>query len=112
MSRLFPASVLLVVLGIVSDSHAQSSTVTGEPSNSQATGNTLPPDPSTKQPTGNDSADDPTQAPAQNPPPRPTPQTPGVRSGGVALSDKVTGGGYGSVRYETNSLEEPKPAGF
>jgi hypothetical protein len=31
----------------------------------------------------------------------------------VSITDKVTMGGYGSVRYETNSLKEPnKPAGF
>jgi hypothetical protein len=44
--------------------------------------------------------------------PREDPQTPGVRKGGVEAGDKVTIGGYGSVRYETNSLDEPKPAGF
>ena len=40
------------------------------------------------------------------------PQTPGVRSGGVSVADTVTVGGYGSVRYETSSLDEPKAAGF
>ena len=30
----------------------------------------------------------------------------------MAATDQVTIGGYGSVRYETNSLDEPKAAGF
>lgn len=53
----------------------------------------------------------PPNAPAQNTT-RPEPQTPGIRPGGVGVSDTVTIGGYGSVRFETNSLDEPKPAGF
>ena len=62
---------------------------------------------------GNPTPADPNaQQPAQNPTPRPAAPTPGVRSAGIAISDKVTMGGYGSVRYETNSLHEPKPAGF
>jgi len=43
---------------------------------------------------------------------RPAPQTPGVRPGGVGLGDIVRVGGYGSMRFETNSLDAPKPAGF
>jgi hypothetical protein len=40
------------------------------------------------------------------------PYVPGVRPGGVNIGDAVKIGGYGSVRYETNSLTAPKPAGF
>jgi hypothetical protein len=40
------------------------------------------------------------------------PYVPGVRPGGVNIGDVVKIGGYGSVRYETNSLTAPKPAGF
>jgi hypothetical protein len=70
-----------------------------------------------EQPTG-------TSGPAQTPAPtepaapqppdqgRPAPQTPGVRTGTVKLSDTVTVGGYGSVRYEANTLDKPKPSGF
>src|SRR5262249_30320990 len=69
--------------------------------------NTAPSDANT--PTGTAGA----QAPAPQPTPRPAAQTPGVRAGSVNITDKVTMGGYGSVRYETNSLKEPnKPAGF
>lgn len=39
-------------------------------------------------------------------------QTPGVRPGGANLGDVVRVGGYGSIRFEANSLEAPKPAGF
>jgi hypothetical protein len=48
----------------------------------------------------------------KKPEPRPDPQTPGVRPSAVKVNDQVTIGGYGSVRYETNSLSEPKPSGF
>ncbi len=47
---------------------------------------------------------------AKKPEARPDPQTPGVRPSAVKVNDQVTIGGYGSVRYETNSLDEPKPA--
>lgn len=40
------------------------------------------------------------------------PFVPGVRPGGVTLGDGVRIGGYGSVRFEKNSLGSPKPAGF
>jgi len=43
---------------------------------------------------------------------RPPDQTPGVRPGGVGIGDKVRVGGYGSMRFETNTLDAPKPAGF
>ena len=36
---------------------------------------------------------------------RPAAQTPGVRTGTVTVSDTVTVGGYGSLRYEANNLE-------
>ena len=57
------------------------------------------------------------QAPAPNPPDRPAtdqpPSQPGVRPGGYSLGELVRVGGYGSLRFETNSLDEqPKPAGF
>ena len=47
-----------------------------------------------------------------SPEPQPAAPTPGVRPGTVSLGDKVRVGGYGSFRFETNSLEEPKAAGF
>ncbi|HWK11755.1 MAG TPA: hypothetical protein VNR64_16970 [Vicinamibacterales bacterium] len=50
------------------------------------------------------------QSADQTPPP--APQTPGVRPGGYSLGDVVRVGGYGSMRFETNSLDAPKPAGF
>ena len=40
------------------------------------------------------------------------PYVPGVRPSGVNIGDAIKIGGYGSVRYETNSLTAPKPAGF
>ena len=49
---------------------------------------------------------------AKKPEARPDPQTPGVRPSAVKVNDQVTIGGYGSVRYETNSLDEPKASGF
>jgi hypothetical protein len=48
-------------------------------------------------------------APPQQQPP---PPVPGVRPGGYSIGDAVRVGGYGSVRFETNSLTAPKPAGF
>src|SRR5262247_322261 len=68
-------------------------------------------------------ATDATQAPDQQPPAatgptqppdqgRAAPQTPGVRTGSVKASDSVTVGGYGSLRYEANTLDKPKPSGF
>lgn len=55
------------------------------------------------------SADPPSEQPTTA---RPAPQTPGVRPGGYNLGDVVRVGGYGSMRFETNNLESPKPAGF
>ena len=49
---------------------------------------------------------------SQTTPSRPAPPVAGVRPGGLNLGDMVRVGGYGSVRFETNSLEAPKPAGF
>ena len=40
------------------------------------------------------------------------PYVPGVRPGGINIGDAVKVGGYGSVRFETNSLTAPKPSGF
>jgi hypothetical protein len=48
----------------------------------------------------------------QTAPTRPASPTPGVRPGGVNLGDIVRVGGYGSIRFEANSLDAPKPAGF
>lgn len=52
------------------------------------------------------------QADAQAQPARPQPPTPGVRTRTLSLGDAVRVGGYGSVRFETNSLDAPKAAGF
>jgi hypothetical protein len=56
----------------------------------------------------------PTDPAAAQPPDqdRPAPQTPGVRTGSVEVGDTVTVGGYGSLRYEANTLDKPKPSGF
>jgi hypothetical protein len=43
---------------------------------------------------------------------RPASQTPGVAPGGYSLGGLVRVGGYGSMRFETNTLDPPKPAGF
>jgi len=95
---------VLILLGGFTDLFAQASQT--DPSSQNPVGTAgQPADP-----------DAPAPDPAANKPdpqaPRPAPQTPGVRTGGVSVSDKVTMGGYGSVRFETNSLKEPKPAGF
>jgi hypothetical protein len=96
--RPFTFSAVLIALGLAAvPARAQSSSA-GTPSSSAPTSNAPAPDPQA-------------QPPAQ-PTPRPEPQTPGVRPGGVSAGDQVTIGGYGSVRYEINSLDEPKPAGF
>ena len=49
---------------------------------------------------------------AQDAPEQQPPYAPGVRPGGINLSEAVKVGGYGSVRYESNSLPAPKPSGF
>ena len=111
MRRPFSLSVVLMILGAAavpalaqssadpsqSSSGTQSSSSTSLPSEPAAAPNAPAPDP---------------QAQPNQPAPRPEPQTPGVRPGGVGLGDQVTVGGYGSVRWEANSLDEPKPAGF
>src|SRR5262245_57523717 len=81
-----------------------------------ATGPTQAPD---QQPPGAASPQAPGQPAPTNPagaqPPaqgRAAPQTPGVRTGSVKASDSVTVGGYGSLRYEANTLDKPKPSGF
>src|SRR5262245_38197767 len=91
-----------------------------QPPDRAAPGNTAPTQAPDQQPQGNAV---PAQPPDQNAPadpaaaqppnqPRTPPQTPGVRTGTVKLGDAVTVGGYGSVRYEWNTLDKPKPSGF
>jgi len=86
----------------------QSPAQPGDPATAQ------PPDqqpPDQQQPNDQQQPADP--AAAQPPDqPRPAPQTPGVRTGYVKLGDTVTVGGYGSARYEFNTLDKPKPSGF
>jgi hypothetical protein len=110
MRRLFGPCAVLIILGSVSSPGlAQSPSVPG-PSNAQ------PPAPATAQP--QDQQNPPDQQPAdpkaQPPAEKPTrpAETPGVRTGGLKLSDSVSVGGYGSVRYEKNNLDDPKPSGF
>jgi len=118
MRRLFSfCTALFVLCWAAEHTHAQSSPAAGQ-------SNTQPPDPSKAQPpqpsTGQQpdpstaQPDDPSNAqpPAQTAPTKQTPQNPGVRSGGVNVGDAVTIGGYGSMRYEANNLDNPKPAGF
>ena len=113
MRRLLSFCTVLFVLSWAAEhTYAQSPPAAGQSS-------TQPPDPSTAQPADQSKAQPPDQNapadPAAAQPPdqsRPAPQTPGVRTGGVKLGDTVTVGGYGSVRYEANTLEEPKPSGF
>jgi hypothetical protein len=101
MRRLFSLSAVALVLGwVAAPVFAQSS------SSNSSTSPTSPP--AASQPADQNAQ----QPPDQKPSTRPDPNTPGVRPGGVAAGDQVTIGGYGSVRYETNSLDEPKPAGF
>src|SRR5262245_31189346 len=81
------------------------------------TGPTQAPDqqpPGTSAPAETPDQTKPTDPAAAKPPNtnRPAAQTPGVRTGSVTVSDTVTVGGYGSVRYEVNNLEKPKPSGF
>ena len=113
MRRLLSFCTVLFILSWAAEhTYAQSPPAAGQSS-------TQPPDPSTAQPADQSKAQPPDQNapadPAAAQPPdqsRPAPQTPGVRTGGVKLGDTVTVGGYGSVRYEANTLEEPKPSGF
>jgi len=116
MRRLFLAAV--IVLGLAAVPALAQSSSGGTPSSTDTTASSTDPTPASpaaQQPAPAGApktpvADPNAQPPAQ-PTPRPEPQTPGVR-GGVAATDQVTIGGYGSVRYETNSLDEPHPAGF
>jgi hypothetical protein len=110
MRRLFGPSTVLIILGAVSSPGlAQSSSGAG-PSNAQA------PAPATEQPPDQQNAQQPAdpkaQPPGQTTPTRPPMETPGVRAGGSKLSESVSVGGYGSVRYEKNTLNNPKPSGF
>jgi hypothetical protein len=70
--------------------------------------------PATTPPAQTPDQDAPTDPAAAQPPDkdRPAPQTPGVRTGTVEVGDTVTVGGYGSLRYEANTLDKPKPSGF
>src|SRR6476659_8146184 len=71
-----------------------------------------PPDNTPAQTPGQAAPTDPA-APKPPDPGRPAAQTPGVRTGSVKASDSVTVGGYGSMRYEDNTLDKPKPgSGF
>ena len=117
MRRLSALSVLLIILGTVSHLLAQSSSGTSSTAPDPATPQTADPaapapDPNIQPSDLNTQTAAPGAQPAAPQNTRPASPTPGVRTGGVAVTDKVTMGGYGSVRYETNSLEEPKPAGF
>ena len=139
MRRLFGPCAVLIILGSVSSPGlAQSPSVPG-PSNTQppapATAQShdqqnapdqqnaqQPADPKAQppaqepknapdQPNAQQPADPNAQPPAQKPT-RPKSETPGVRTGGLKLSEAVSVGGYGSVRYEKNNLDDPKPSGF
>jgi hypothetical protein len=59
-------------------------------------------------------AQPPAVVPASNSPVQSDPgaQEPGVRPGGIAIGDAVRVGGYASIRFESNSLDGSKPAGF
>ena len=146
MPRLLPLSVLLILLGGVTNLFAQApqtdpskpagasvqdpqtdpskpETVQDpqtDPSNPPPVGTAGQPADTAGQPADANAPADP-NAPAPDPNakpdpnaqgPRQAPPTPGVRPGGYGLADKVTVGGYGSMRFETNSLDEPKPSGF
>ena len=109
MRRLFPFCAALIVL-----SWAAEPGLAQSPTASQS--NTLPADQPAEKP-ADQPADQPAEKPADQPPDqaepaRPAPQNPGVRSGGVKAGDTVTIGGYGSARYEANTLDNPKPGGF
>jgi hypothetical protein len=113
MRRLVSFSAVLITLGWAAvPALAQSSPdrTPSAPDRPQSSSSASPP--SSQQDTSNAPAPDPQAQPPNQPTPRPEPQTPGVRKTGVGVSDQVTVGGYGSVRWEANSLDEPKPAGF
>jgi hypothetical protein len=102
MRRLFSPCTALIVLGWAAEPGlAQSPPAAGQ-------SNIKPTDPSTAQPPDESKG----QPPDQTAPTRAPSQNPGVRSGSVEVGDKVTVGGYGSVRYEANTLDNPKPSGF
>jgi hypothetical protein len=118
---LFAAAVLLTwtVVPILAQSSSTAATSPAQPQDQPpaTTASAQPPD---QQPTGTTPAAQtpdqtkPTDPGAAKPPDqnRPAPQTPGVRTGSVKASDTVTVGGYGSLRYEANTLDKPKPSGF
>jgi hypothetical protein len=101
MRRLFSSCTVLIVLGCAAEPGLTQSPPATDQQNTK-------PDPSTAQPTDQSKA----QPPDQTAPTRQPPKNPGVRSGGVNVGDAVTIGGYGSVRYEANTLDNPKPSGF
>src|SRR4029079_2699981 len=100
MRRLFLAAV--IVLGLAAVPALAQSSSGGTPSSTDTTASSTDPTPASpaaQQPASAGApktpvADPNAQPPAQ-PTPRPEPQTPGVR-GGVAATDQVTIGGYGS----------------
>src|SRR5262245_6183275 len=102
---------VLILLGGFTDLFAQASQT--DPSSQNPVGTTgQPADPGAAAPDPAATKPDPQATKPDPQAPRHAPQTPVVRTGSVSVSDKVTIGGYGSVRFETNSLKEPKPAGF
>src|SRR5262245_13018421 len=118
MRLLEPCAVLIILSSLTVPGLAQSSSGAG-PSTAQPPvsapaqppdqQNAPPPDPNAQQPPADQAA----QPPAQpTPPTRPPLDSPGVRAGGLKLTDAVSVGGYGSVRYEKNTLDNPKPSGF
>jgi hypothetical protein len=117
--RLLSVSAVLIVLGWgARPALAQTQTAPASPSNVLPADQPADAKPDPDQPTDVKPDDpqatkppDPQKPDPQKPGPRAEPQTPGTRKG-IAAGDTVTVGGYGSVRYETNSLDEPKPAGF
>src|SRR5262245_5679331 len=101
MRFLEPCAVLIIVSVLTVPGLAQSSSGAG-PSTAQppAPSATQPPDQQNAQPpdqNGQPPADQNAQPPAQQTPPtRPPLVSPGVRGGGLKLTDAVTVGGYGS----------------
>jgi hypothetical protein len=113
MRRPFLFNAVLIVLGWAAvPALAQSSPDPTQSSPGSTQSSSSASTPSAPAGTASAPAPDAQAQPPNQPAPRPEPQTPGVRPGGVGLGDQVTVGGYGSVRWEANSLDEPKPAGF
>ena len=101
------SSAFLMILGWTAVAVRAQSAPTPAAALAQPTDQNAPAAPAAAQPPAAPAA---AQPPAQ---PRPAAETPGVRSGTIKAGDTVTLGGYGSVRYEANTLDEkPKPSGF